>query len=230
MCKWFVVVQSLSHVWLFATPWTAAHQAFSSFTISWSLLRLTSTELVMLFNHLILCHPLLLLSSIFPSIRVFLMSCLFTSGGQSIGVSASASVLPVNIQGWFPLGLTGLVSLQSKVPSRVFSSTTIWKHWFFGTQHPLWSSAPIHECWKMIENSVELNLSVIQCFMSASDLYHVWKVVRREVSEIRLKRTFAVLCVLRKLSSLIRDENWAPCGGCRVLTTGPPGKSLKCKF
>ena len=59
----------------------------------------------------------------------------------------------------------------------------------------------------MIENSVELNLSVIQCFMSASDLYHVWKVVRREVSEIRLKRTFAVLCVLRKLSSLIRDEN-----------------------
>ena len=73
-----------------------------------------SIESVMLFNHLILSCPLLLLSSIFPSIRVFLVSQLFTSGGQSIGVSASASVLPVSIQGWFPLGWTGLISLQSK--------------------------------------------------------------------------------------------------------------------
>ena len=123
--------------------------------------------------------PLLLLSSILHSIRVFLMSCLFTSGGQSIGASASASVLQVNIQGWFPLGLTGLISLQSKGLSRVFSSPTIWKHQFFGTQHSLWSSAPIHEYWKMIENFIEINVSVIQCFMSASNLYQVWKVVRR---------------------------------------------------
>ena len=79
-------------------------------------------------NHLILCCPLLLLPSIFPSIRVFSMSQLFTSGGQYIGASASASVLPMNIQGWFPLGLTGLISLLSKGLSRVFSKTTNWKH------------------------------------------------------------------------------------------------------
>ena len=84
-------------------------------------------------NHLILCHPLLFLSSTFPSIRVFPMSQFFTSGGQSIGVSVSASVLPMTIQGWFPLGLTGLI-LQSKGLSRVFSNTTVQKHQFFGTQ------------------------------------------------------------------------------------------------
>ena len=85
-------------------------------------------------NHLILYHPLLLLPSIFPSIAVFSKSWLFASGGQSIGASASASVLPVNIQGWFPLRLAGLISLQSKGLWRVFSNTTgkhllrkIWK-------------------------------------------------------------------------------------------------------
>ena len=90
-------VQSLSRVRLFATPWTAAHQAFLSFTISQSLLKFMSIELVMPSNHLILCHPLLL-PSIFSSIRYFPLSWLFTSGGQSIGASASASVLPTNIQ------------------------------------------------------------------------------------------------------------------------------------
>ena len=70
------------------------------------------------------------------------MSWLFASGGQSIG--ASASVLPMNIQGWFPLGLTGLISLQSMGLSRVFSSTTVWKHHFFGTQPSLWSNSYIH--------------------------------------------------------------------------------------
>ena len=93
-----------------------------------SLLRFTSIESVMPSNHLILCHPLLLLPSVFPSIR-FLMSWLFTSGGRSIG--ASASVLPMNIQGWFPLGLTGLISLLSKGLSRIFSSATIWRHQFW---------------------------------------------------------------------------------------------------
>ena len=104
-----VVVQSLSLV--FATPWTAASQASLCFSISWSLLRLMSIESVMPSSHLILCHPLLLLPSIFSSIRVFPMSWIFASHGQSIG--ASASVLTVNIQVWFPLGLTGLISLQS---------------------------------------------------------------------------------------------------------------------
>jgi len=109
-----VVVQSLSHARLFATPWTAEHQASPSFTVSQSLLKFTSIKLVMLSNHLILCCPLLLLPSIFHCVRVFPVSQLFASGGQSIGASASASVLPMNIQDWFPLGLTGLISLLSK--------------------------------------------------------------------------------------------------------------------
>ena len=83
-------------------------------TNSRSLLKLMSIELVMPLNHLILCHPLLLLPSVFPSIRVFSNESFFTSGGQSIGASASASILPMNIQDWFPLGLTGWISLLSK--------------------------------------------------------------------------------------------------------------------
>ena len=124
-------IQSLSHVRLFATPWTVAHQAFLSFTIFQSLLKFMSTESVMPSNLLILCHTLLLLPSIFPSIRVFSNE----SGGQSQSGSQStgalASVLPVNIQSWFPLGLTGLITLLSKGLSRVFSSTTVQKHQFF---------------------------------------------------------------------------------------------------
>ena len=95
-------------------------------------------------NHLILCHPLLLLPSVFPSIRVFFNeSQLFTSCGHSIGTSASVSVLPMNIQGWFPLGLTSLISLLSRWLSKVFSRTTIWKHQFFGAQPSLWSNSHI---------------------------------------------------------------------------------------
>ena len=109
-----VAVQLLSHVWLFLTPWTAAHQAFLSIANSWSLLKLMSIELVMLSNHLILSCPLLLLHFIFPSIRVFSNEAALHTGDQSIGVSASASVFPMNIQDWFPLGLTGLSFLKSK--------------------------------------------------------------------------------------------------------------------
>ena len=90
------------------------------------------------------CCPLLLLPSIFPSIGSFQMSQLFTSGGQSIGVSASASVLPMNIQDWFPLGWTGWISLLSKGLSRVFSNTTVQKHQFFGPQLSLQSNSHIH--------------------------------------------------------------------------------------
>ena len=116
----FVVVQSLSHVWLFATPWTAACQASLFFIISWSLLKLMFIESVMPFNHLILCHPLLLLPFVFPSIRVFSMSQLFKSGGQSIGTSALASFLPMNIQDWFSLGLIYLHWWIRIIKSRVF--------------------------------------------------------------------------------------------------------------
>ena len=106
--------QLLRHVWLFASPWTVACQASLSFTVSLSLLKFMTIESVMLFNHLILCCPLLLLPSVFPGIRSVPVNQLFTSGGQSIGASASASVLPMNIQGWFPLGWTALISLLSK--------------------------------------------------------------------------------------------------------------------
>ena len=125
-------VQSLSCVRLFATPWTAARQASLFTTNCQSLLILMSIKSVMPFNHLILCCPLLLPFSIPPSIRVFSNeSILFASGGQSIGTSATASVLPMNIQEWFPLGLTGCISLQSKGLSRVFSNTTVQKLQFF---------------------------------------------------------------------------------------------------
>ena len=121
----FSSVQSLSHVWLFATPWTAAHQTSLSITNSWSLLNLMSIESVMPSNHLILCRPLSSCLQSFPATGPFLMSQFFTSGGQSIGVSASASVLPMNIQNWFPLGWTTWISLQSKGLSRVFSNTAV---------------------------------------------------------------------------------------------------------
>ena len=100
-----------------------------SITNSQSLLKLMSVESVMPSNHLILYCPLLLPPSIFPSIRVFPVSQFFTSGGQSIGALAAASVLPINVQAWFPLGLTGLISSKF---SRVFTSIKIWKHQFFG--------------------------------------------------------------------------------------------------
>ena len=125
-------VQSLSHVWLFATSWTTAHQVSLSFTITWSLLKFMTIESVMPSNHLILCYSLLSCPKSFPASGSFPMSQLFTPGGQSIGTS---SVLPMNIQSWFPLGWTGWISLQSKGLSRVFSGTIIWKHQFFCT-HP----------------------------------------------------------------------------------------------
>ena len=83
-------------------------------------------------NHLILCRPLLLLPSIFPATGSFPMSRLLAPGGQSIGASASASVIPMNSQDWFPLELTGLISLLSKGLSRNFSSSIVWRHQFFG--------------------------------------------------------------------------------------------------
>ena len=128
-----VSVQSLSRVQLFVTLWTAACQAFLSFTISWSLLKLMSIESVMLFNYLISVIPFSSCLQSFPASGSFPMSQFFASGGQSIGVSASASVLPMNIQDWFPLGWTDWISLKYKGYSRVFSNTTVQKHQFFTT-------------------------------------------------------------------------------------------------
>ena len=103
-----VVVQLLSHVQLFATPWPTGHQASLSLTISWSLLKFISTGSVMLSNHLCVV-PFSSYPQSFPASGSFPMSWLFASDDQSTG--ASASVLPMDIQGWFPLGLTGLISL-----------------------------------------------------------------------------------------------------------------------
>ena len=107
-CIQFSSVQSLSRVQLFATPWTAAHQASLSITNSQSLPKLMSIELVMPSNHLILCCPVSSCPQSFPASGSFQMSWLFASGGQSIGVSASTSVLPMNTQDWFPLWWTVL--------------------------------------------------------------------------------------------------------------------------
>ena len=135
----FSSVQSLSHVQLFVTPWAAAPEASLSNTNSRSPPKPVSIESVLPSSHLILCRPLLLLPSILPSIRVFSNESVLTSGWQSIGASSSASVLPINIQDWFPLGLTGLISLLSKGLSRVFSCTTVQKHQFFSAPLSLWS-------------------------------------------------------------------------------------------
>ena len=130
-----VVVQSLTCVWFFETPWTAAHHASLSFTLSWSLLKLMSIESVMPSNHLILCHPLLLLPSIFSSIRVF-------SNELALHIrwpkywSFSFSFSPSN-------EYSGLIFLLSKGLSRVFSSTIIQKHLFFGAQSSVWSNSHI---------------------------------------------------------------------------------------
>ena len=119
-----VVIQLLSRVQLFATPWTAAHQASLSFTIFQSLLNFMFTESVMPSNHLSSVVPFSFCLQSFPASGSFLMSWLFASGGQS---SSSITILLINIQDWFPLGWTGWISLQSKGLSRVFSSITVQK-------------------------------------------------------------------------------------------------------
>ena len=140
--SWFIQFSSVAQS--FAIPWTAAHQTFLSFTISQSLLKLMSIELVMSSNHLILCRPLLLPPSILPSTRVSSNESVFCIRWQNIGVSASTSVLPMNIQDWSPLGWTSWISLQSKGLLRVFSSTIVQKHQFFGTELSLQSNSHIN--------------------------------------------------------------------------------------
>ena len=141
------VVQSLSHVQLFAASWTAARQAVSS-TISLSLIKFISMGLVMLSNRVILCRPFFLLPSVFPSIRVF-------SSESALHIEwpfgASASVLPVTIRDWFPLGLTGLVSslfketLQSLLlQPHSLKAWVLWHLAFFMVQ--LLTS--LHDYWK----------------------------------------------------------------------------------
>ena len=140
----FSSVQSLSHVRLFETPWTSACQASLSVTNSWSPPKLMSIELVMPSNYLILCHPLFLLPSIFPSIRVF-------SNESTLHIrwpkywSFSFNISPSNnTQDWSPLGWTGWISLQPKGLSRLFSNTTVQKYQFFSAQLSLYSNSHMH--------------------------------------------------------------------------------------
>ena len=134
-------VQSLSRVQLFATPWIAARQASLSISNSRSWPKLMSIESVMPSSHLI---PFSSCPQSLPASKYFPMSQLFASGGQSIGVSASASVLPTNTQDWSPLGWTGWLFLQSKELSRVFSNTIVQKHQFFGALLSSQSNFHIH--------------------------------------------------------------------------------------
>ena len=141
-------VQLLSHVQLFATLWTAVCQASLSIINSQSPPKPMSIESVMPSNHLILCRPLLLLPSIFRSIRVFSNESALHQVAKLL-VSASTPVLPRNTQDWSPLGWTGWISLQSKGLSRVFSNTTVQKHQLFSAQL-LYSPTliSIHDQWK----------------------------------------------------------------------------------
>ena len=139
-----VIVQSPSHVQLFATPLTAARQASLSITNSWSLPKLMSIESVMPSSHLILCRPLLLPPSIFPSIKVFSNESVLPIRWPKY-CSFSLSISPSNeYSGLISLGWTGWISLQSKGFSRVFSNTIVQKHQFFSAQLSLWSNSHIH--------------------------------------------------------------------------------------
>ena len=142
------VVQSLSCVQIFVTPWTKACQAPLSSAVSQSLLKFMSIESVMLCNHLILFWSLLLLPLFFSQHNgLFKWVDSLHQLTKVLGLQLhSALVLPVNIQGWFPLGMTGLISSQSKGLARVFSSTTVQKPQFFGAQLSLWSNSHICTC------------------------------------------------------------------------------------
>ena len=165
--KWFTSVQSLSHVWLFATPWNAACQASLSITKSRSLLKLMSIESVMPSNHLILRRPFTFCPQSLPASGPFPVSQLFAWGGQSTGISAS--ILPMNTQDWSPLGWTGWISPQSKGLARVFSSSTVQKHQFFGAQLSSQSNSHIHtwpleKPWKWLPHYNSWN--TVDCFQT----------------------------------------------------------------
>ena len=165
MCQ-FSSVQLLSCVQLFVSPWTAALQASWSITNFRSVPKLMSIESAMPSNHLILCRPLLLCPQSFPASGSFQMCQPFASGGQSVGVSALASFLPMNTQDWSPLGWTDWISLQSKGLSRVFSNTTVQKHQFFGAQISLQSNSHIHT-WPLEKTQPWLDGPLLTKYVSA---------------------------------------------------------------
>ena len=150
------LIQVSPHIWGFSVSWVTQSRLTlcdpmdcmtPGLPIHHQLLELAQTHVHRVGDALQSSHPLSSPSPClqsFPASGSFPVSQFFTSGGQRIGVSASASVLPMNIQDWFPLGWTGWISLQSKGHSRVFSNITVQKHQFFGTQLSLWSNSHIH--------------------------------------------------------------------------------------
>ena len=140
--------------------------SMSSFTMSWSLLKFMSIELKMLSKISSSAITFSFYLQSFPESGSFPVSWLFTSGGQNIGASVPASVLPMNSQSWFPLGLTVWISLLSKGLSRVFSSTTVWKYQFWGTQPSLWSNSHIYR-WLLENHSFDYTDIFCQSDVSA---------------------------------------------------------------
>ena len=138
-----VVVQSLSHVQLFVTPWTEAHQASLPLQSPWVCSNSCQLSQWYYLTISFSAVPFSYCLQFLPASESFPVSWLFASGSQSIWASASVSVLLMNIQGWFPLGLTGLISLLPKGLSRVFSSIMVWKHQFFYSKPSLWSNSHI---------------------------------------------------------------------------------------
>ena len=174
-----------------------------SLTISWSLPKFMSIASEMPYIHFILWHPLLLLPSIFTSIRD---SWLFVSDDQNTGASASASVLPMSIQGWFPLRLTGLISLLSKGLSEVFSSTTVWRHQFFGIL-PSYSPAftTVSDYWEdhSLDN-MDFVCRVVSGFQHTVEVCHSFPDKKQSHSRfIRLQSPFTVILEPKKRKSVI---------------------------
>ena len=170
MSPQFSSVQSLSHVWLFATPWIEARQASLSTTNSRSSLKLTSIESVTLSSHLILCRPLLLLPPIPPSIRVFSNESTLHMRWQRTGVSALASFLPKKSQGWTPSEWTGCISLQSKGLSSLLQhhsskASILWRSAFFTVQlsHPYMTTGKTIALtrWTLVGKVMSLLLNIL---------------------------------------------------------------------
>jgi len=160
-------------------------------------------------NHLILCRPLLLLPSVFPSIRIFSSGSAFCVGGQNIG--ASASVFPMNFQGWFPLGLIDSISLLSKglksSPAPQFKSiSSLVPSVFYGP-----TLISVHDCWK--NHSFDYTDLCGQIFFS-------------KISEYLNQIQCSFFWGIQDLSSLTRDRTCTPCVKGKVLTTGTPGNSI----
>ena len=182
----------------YLTPWTAAHKAPLFFAISWNLLKLIFIESVMPSNHLILCCPFSFYLQSFPASGTFSISQLFASGGQSIG--ASASVLPIHIQGWLLLGLTDLISLQSR-DSQESSPAPQFKSITASAQPSVQSNC--HICTWILEKNIDL---IIQ---TTVDLFNMWCLFFKMMSLLfHMQSRFVIAFFPRSKHLLISWLQW----------------------